>query len=305
MSLSSEAGIVVIGSAGQVGFEAVEHARRRGLACVGLTREDLDLGSAAAVHACLATTSARLVVNAGAYTAVDRAEREPERAFAVNGQGVAALAAACARRGLPLIHFTTDYVFDGAARSPWREADAINPLSVYGASKAAGELAVRTIHPQHIILRTSGVFSARGRNFPKAVLDRAMRGEKLRVVDDQTVCPTWAADVAEAAVALAQRHLGGAVLDWGTYHYCGRGETSWDGFARELLACYRALGGTAIDPEPVSSAAFGAAARRPAYSVLDCSRIEARYGIRPRAWREHLPDLVAGIVEASRAEPPA
>lgn len=302
MTAPTEGEVLVIGSTGQIGFEIVQHARLRGLSCVGPAHRDLDLASAASIHAGIATTPARLVVNVGAYTAVDRAEREPERAFAVNGQGVAELASACARRGLPLVQFSTDYVFDGARASPWRESDGPNPISVYGASKMAGEHAVRTIVARHVVIRTSGVFSARGRNFPKAILDRALRGESLRVVRDQTVCPTWAADVAEAAVTLMQRYFADGALVWGTYHYCGRGETSWDGFARELLACYRALGGDSDDPQPVSSAEFAAAARRPPYSVLDCSRIEAQYGIRPRDWRDRLPALVAGIVEGAHRE---
>jgi dTDP-4-dehydrorhamnose reductase len=298
-------GILILGSEGQVGAELVQGAGRDGIACEGLTHTSCDLADAETVKGRIAATSASMVVNAAAYTAVDRAEAEAEQAFAVNAQGVAALAASCARRGLPLIHISTDYVFDGNGRTPWREEDPVRPLSVYGASKAAGELAVRTIQPRHIILRTCGVFSPRGTNFPRTIVERALGGRKLRVVNDQIVCPTWAADLADAILTIARRILAGMDLAWGTYHYCGRGETNWYDFACDLMQGLRQRGFQVADPEPTDTASFGAPARRPAYSVLDCSRIEQRFGLAPRPWRDRLPGLVDGLAQQRAAAQPA
>ncbi len=299
-------GLLVIGCHGQVGSELVLGAGRAGIPCQGLGHAELDLADPGSIEARIgAAAAAALVVNTGAYTAVDRAESEPERAFAVNAHGVAALAAACARRGLPLVHVSTDYVFDGSQRIPWREGDPIRPLGVYGASKAAGELAVRCIQPRHILLRTSGIFSPRGRNFPRAIVEGALSGRPTRVVDDQIVCPTWAADLADAILGLARRALDGETLAWDTYHYCGSGETSWHGFACELMRLLRGLGVRAADPEATDTESFGAPARRPAYSALDCRRIEQRFGIARRPWRDHLPGLVEALLRQRAAEQPA
>lgn len=298
-------GLLVIGCHGQVGSELVAGAARAGIACRGFGHADLDLADPAAVESRIGPAKGAIVINTGAYTEVDGAEGQPAHAFAVNAQGVAALASACARRGLPLIHISTDYVFDGTRRTPWREEDPVRPLGVYGASKAAGELAVRSIQPQHLLLRTSGIFSPRGRNFPRAIVERALAGRPVRVVNDQTVCPTWAADLADATIELAYRALRGEAPAWGTYHYCGRGEANWHGFACELMRLLRERGVRAADPEAVDTASFGAAARRPAYSVLDCNRIRERFGIEQRDWRRRLPGLVEALLRERRAEQPA
>ncbi len=289
--------ILLLGREGQIGAELLALGERFGFAVEGPARRQIDIADAAAVGAALAASRAGLVVNAAAYTAVDRAEREVERAFAVNALGAANLAAACARQGVPLVHLSTDYVFGAAKRAPWREDDPIDPLSVYGASKAAGELAVRAAVERHVILRTSGVFSRHRRNFLKAVLAAAAAGRALEVVDDQTTCPTPACHVAEAILTLAQRL--GEGDGWGTYHYCAEGPVTWFAFAGAILEVYAGLGRSAPAPRPVASAAYGAPARRPPYAVLDCGKIAARWAIRPRPWRDELPATVAAVLGAA------
>jgi dTDP-4-dehydrorhamnose reductase len=231
------------------------------------------VADAGAVEAALARSGAAVAVNVAAYTAVDRAESEAEAAFAANGQGAAIVAVTARRHEIPLIHVSTDFVFgDRAERRPWREDDPIAPLSVYGASKAAGELAVRAIQPRHVIIRTAGIFSRHRRNFVRAILTAAVEGRPLSVVDDQVTCPTPAGDVADTILAIALG-IGEGASAWGTFHYCAADAVTWHEFANAILAEYAALGGARPTLTPVGSTAFGARARRPAYSVLDCGRI--------------------------------
>ena len=249
----------------------------------------LDLTDHGAVAAYLALARPDLVINAAAYTAVDKAESEPERAFAVNHQAAAALATACAARGLRLLHVSTDYVFDGTSARPYREDDALAPLGVYGHSKAQGELAVRAAGGT--VVRTSWLFEELGPSFVHTMLRLAGERETLRVVGDQVGCPTWADDLADALLALGRR----GELD-GCYHFCNDGQTTWHGFAEAIVAqgrAHRALRCTGIDR--ITTAEYPTPARRPAYSVLDTERIRA-LGIVPPPWRAGLAHVVARVL---------
>jgi dTDP-4-dehydrorhamnose reductase len=242
-----------------------------------------------------------LVINLAAYTAVDRAESEPETAWAVNCAGVAHIAAAC-DDGTPLVHLSTDYVFDGRKDGPYCEGDAVNPLNVYGRSKEAGERAVRSAAPRHIILRTAWVYGAYGTNFVKAMLRLGAERPVLRVVADQQGCPTAAADIAAALIAIARKIERGGI-GWGTFHFAAAGSTSWCEFAEEIVGLAGELGtwpsGLAPRVEPITTDQYPTAAQRPTNSVLDCRKITA-LGISPPPWRSSLPAVVRELVGASR-----
>jgi dTDP-4-dehydrorhamnose reductase len=292
--------LLVLGAGGQVGRAVAAAAPAAGLAVTALSRAQCDIADADAVAAAVAGSGALLVVNAAAYTAVDRAEREPEPLRAANVDGPATLAAACARSGAALLHLSTDYVFGDGTR-PWREDDPPKPLSAYGRSKAAGEEAVRARLERHLILRTSGVFAPAGRNFVNAILAAAATRERLAVVDDQVTCPTAAADLAAAILAIARRLAEAGSLPWGTWHYRGAPPSSWHGVAAAILDELRARGRRAPPLDAVGSAAYGAPARRPSCSVLDCGRIEAAFGLRPAPWRP----AVSAMAAAAQPSQPA
>ena len=288
--------VLVLGSAGQVGRELVRTAWPAGFRVTGAARAEVDISNAVAADAAIAGSAADLVVNAAAYTAVDRAETEREAAFAVNRDAAGALAAACARRGAVLIHLSTDYVFDGAgAPRPYREDDPVGPLNVYGASKEAGEAAIRAALAEHLIVRTSWVFGAHRHNFVETMLRLAAERDQLSVVDDQTGCPTPAADIAAAIVRLAAAVACGAGK-WGTYHFAGNGAVTWHGFAEAIFDAAAAIRPELRRPRvgKVRTADLALPARRPAWSVLDCTEIERDFGIAPPSWR---PGLAAMLRE--------
>lgn len=278
--------VLVIGRNGQVaralnarGFGAVSHV------CLG--REAADLNDPSALARAFETHEPALVVNAAAYTAVDKAESEPGIAFAINRDGPARLAKLCAARGIPLVHISTDYVFDGTKDSPYVEDDRIAPLNVYGASKAQGSAAVREHLREHVILRTSWVYSPYGSNFVSTMLRLGQSRDEVAVVGDQIGCPTSAQDIAEAIGEIAARLLRGDG-EYGTFHLAGTGETSWHGFAEEIFAQAQARGRRVPALRRVSTRDYPTAARRPANSRLDCTRLERSYGVRLPAWKVSL-----------------
>jgi dTDP-4-dehydrorhamnose reductase len=219
---------------------------------------------------------------------------EPEAALAVNRDGVAHLAVLCREAGLPLLHVSTDYVFDGAAARPYGEEDLAGPLGMYGRSKWEGEEAVRGCHQEHVIVRTAWLYGCHGRNFVKTMLRVAQEREVLRVVDDQYGCPTWSRDVAEALVTICRRIAQDRDrVPWGTYHFCGAGQTTWYGFAQAIIAAARAYEPLRVqEVVPIPTSAYPTPAKRPAYSVLDCSKVQAVFGITPRPWRASLHDCL-------------
>jgi dTDP-4-dehydrorhamnose reductase len=236
-----------------------------------------------------------MVVNCAAYTAVDKAESDADNAYRVNASGTENVALACAQAGIPMLHISTDFVFDGTSTRPAGEDDPVRPLNVYGASKLAGEEKVRKHLARHIILRTSWVFSAHGHNFVKTILRLARSQPQLRVVDDQIGGPTAAGDIAQAILRVTEACEQPRFSSWGTYHFSGAPAVSWYAFVRAIVG----EGGTPI--VPITTKDFPTAARRPANSVLDCSRIWQVFGIAQPDWRVSLASvcdaLAAGGVD--------
>ncbi len=263
-----------------------------------------DLSDPGALEALVGTIAPDAVLNAAAYTAVDQAEQDPQAAFAINAHGPAALARACAAAAIPLVHYSTDYVFDGGSRRPYREDDATAPLGVYGASKLAGEQAVRAAGGRHLVLRTAWVYAAHGRNFLRTMLRLGAERDELAVVADQVGTPTPAALVADASARMLARALGDPSLR-GTWHVVAAGQTSWHGFAEAIFAEAVAAGLLPRAPRvrPITSADYPTPARRPAYSRLDTGRLQADFGITPPDWRDGLRQVVAGIGAAARTAP--
>jgi dTDP-4-dehydrorhamnose reductase len=281
--------VLLTGAAGQVGSEVSALASGFGLEVVGTDADTLDITDGQAVQDAIDAHTPRIVVNAAAYTAVDKAESDRALAFAVNTEGPRRLAEACARRDLPLLHISTDYVFDGSKTEAWVETDPANPLGVYGASKWAGEEAVRETHARHLVLRVAWVFGARGHNFVKTMLRLGREREELGIVGDQAGGPTPAADIARTLLELARRALRGDAV-WGTYHYCGAPATTWHGFALAIFEAAAAKG--LLDRPPrvkaIATADYPTPAQRPVNSILDCASIRATYGIEQPDWRAGL-----------------
>jgi dTDP-4-dehydrorhamnose reductase len=278
--------VLVIGRSGQIAHELSRAAWPAGLAAEFVGREQLDLAKGDAVRRVVITRRPRLVINAAAFTAVDAAETKRDAAFAVNRDGPAALADACREIGAAMIHFSTDYVFDGGKSGAYIEDDPVNPLSVYGASKAAGDAALRERLDRHVILRTSWVYSATGQNFVKTMLRLGAEREELRIVDDQHGTPTSAADLARAAIAIAAELIGGRADGFGTFNFTGGGETTtWYGFAREIFRGAAERGAKAPRAvQPITTADYPLPAPRPRNSVLDCGKIARTYALAAEPW---------------------
>jgi dTDP-4-dehydrorhamnose reductase len=284
--------LLLLGSEGQVGREVVKLAAARGLPLTALSRRALDITDRAAVRQALDAGYAA-VINAAAYTAVDRAESEEARAQAVNRDGAGHVAAACEATGATLIHLSTDYVFDGRKGSPYCEDDALAPLNAYGRSKAAGEAAVRAACTAHVILRTSWVFGAAGANFVKTMLRLGGERAELGIVADQFGCPTPAAALAERILVIAG---GLEPQGYGTWHCAGAERSSWFGFAEAIFAGQQALTGRAGPRlKPIATADYPTAAPRPADSTLDSTRFQAIFRQRPIDWRAGLEDVLRAL----------
>lgn len=288
--------VLLTGANGQVGWEITRRAAAYGLELDARERAGLDISNAAAIAD--AVQQADLVINAAAYTAVDRAEQESALAFAANQEGPLLLAEACAKRGIPLFHLSTDYVFDGRKTEPYTEQDVTCPLGVYGQSKLGGELGVQLSLQQYLIMRVSWVFSAHGNNFVKTILRLAKEREQLRIVADQHGCPTWAGHIAQTLLELAQRHAQGQDVRWGTYHYTGQPAVNWYQFACAIVEQARARGIPLAVQEitPITTADYPTPAARPANSVLDCRRIQQRLGLSLHDWQLGLAEVLDGYV---------
>ncbi len=288
--------ITVTGRQGQLATALAERAGHHpGIEAVTLGRPELDLERPEAVEAAIARTKPQLVINAAAYTAVDKAESDAARAFAVNRDGAAAVAASAARLGVPLIHLSTDYVFDGTKSAPYVEADETAPLGVYGRSKREGEEAVLAAHPRALVLRTSWVFSPFGANFVKTMLRLGAERDVLRVVDDQWGNPTAALDLADMILGAAPQ-LCRAPQSGGIYHLANAGSTTWCGFARFIFAESAARGGPAPRIEAITTADYPTPARRPANSRLDTTAFTRRFGLTPRPWQDAAAETVARLL---------
>lgn len=297
--------VLVTGANGQVGRELVSRGVQHDFEIIALDRSALDITDQDSVKREVNRSGVSLVVNGAAYTAVDRAESEPEIAFTVNRDGPTHLASVCEEAGIPLIHISTDYVFDGRKRGPYLETDPVSPMGIYGESKAAGEAGVRTYLQEHIILRTAWVYGIHGQNFVKTMLRLGQEHELVQVVADQYGCPTSAVDIAETILAIASYLRDGRKISWGTYHYCGRGVTTWHGFAEAIFAVAgQYVGLTVKKVEPITTAEYPTPASRPANSVLDCSMLKKRFGISPKPWRDSLSRMIETLfsVEESKIE---
>lgn len=286
--------VLVLGHRGMLGHELLLCLHRAGFAVVGRGRPQTDITQVASIRRTLDDVRPDILINAAAYTAVDQAESEPDIAFVVNRDGAANLAAACQESGIPLMHVSTDYVFDGQATRPYREDDATAPLGIYGQSKWEGEQAVRACLPQHLIARTAWLYGSQGTNFVQTMLRLARERDVLRVVADQQGCPTWSRDLAAALVAMCQRIMQNqGTTPWGTYHFTGAGQTTWYDFARAIFEEAMAFEPLVIQRViPLPTAAYPTPARRPANSVLDCHHITSTFDIMPRPWRESLHDCI-------------
>lgn len=297
--------ILLTGVSGQVGGELLETLAPLG-EVVAPRRGEMELANAASVREMIRGVRPRWIVNAGAYTAVDNAESEPELAYAINAEAVRVIGQEAKTLGAGVLHFSTDYVFEGVSREPYRETDETRPVSVYGASKLAGELSLADSGAGYLIFRTSWVYGARGKNFLLAILKLAREREKLRVVADQHGAPTWSRDLARmAAQAVAQcetaaqgKELAEALAGvGGVYHAAGSGGTTWYGFAAEAvrLERERTPGTRFAEVEAITTAEYPTAARRPANSRMNCERLRERFGWRMMDWRESLQQVLAEI----------
>jgi dTDP-4-dehydrorhamnose reductase len=283
--------VFITGGAGQAGLALQRHAAAKQYTLLAPARDALDLTNTAATTAFIAEHKPDFVINCAAYTAVDKAEIEQEAAFLLNETLPETLAKSCTAHSIPLLHLSTDYVFDGMADMPYNELNPTNPMSVYGHSKLAGEWAIHAHCRHHLIMRTSWVFSADRSNFVKTMLKLAETRPHLSVVQDQRGCPTSADSIAGALWQMVE-HLQQykAFDDWGTYHFCGTPATNWYKFAGEIFTQAVAQGMLTNAPTvtPIPTTAYPTPAKRPAFSMLDCEKIRTVFGITQRDWRVEL-----------------
>lgn len=283
--------VLVFGKTGQLAIALSEHTGWRFLG-----RDEADLASPGAAARAVLEASPDWVINAAAYTSVDRAETEPALAARINAEAVGEIAAASATVGAALLQVSTDYVFDGAKPGAWREDDPTSPLGVYGRTKLAGERLALAANPRTVVLRTSWVYAPWGRNFVRTMLRLAAERPSLRIVADQRGNPTSALDLARACVRVVQALDGTSAGDprWGVYHFAGGGSTTWADFAREILAeaAIRRLIRQIPQVEEIGTADYAAPAPRPANSTLDCGKFGQAFGLVPRPWREALAETL-------------
>ena len=292
--------LLIFGAGGQLGYELMRQGQALNLDIHGVDYPQTDIAVLPQVARAFSDYGPSLVINAAAYTNVDGAESEPELATAVNRNGTANIARCCAENRIPLIHLSTDYVFDGTKGSPYRETDPVSPIGVYGRSKAAGETALRSILQMHIIVRTAWLYGSHGHNFVKTILKLAREKEEIRVVSDQYGSPTSAADLAEAILTIADILQQRAAANWGTFHYCGRGIISWHEFAQAIVDIGRHHQRVRTNRvTPITTADYPTPAVRPPYSALECSLINKHFGILPKPWHDSLKITVQKIFASS------
>tara|TARA_R110000868_G_scaffold102678_1_gene282849 strand:- start:28653 stop:29558 length:906 start_codon:yes stop_codon:yes gene_type:complete len=299
-SLSDKPNVLLVGATGQVGHEIALQAEAFGIAAATPLRSELDITDEASIREALELYRPDIVINAAAYTNVDRAEAETDLAFSVNGTGPALLAAACEAAQTPIFHISTDYVFDGTSPAPYRENDEINPLNAYGRSKAAGEQAIRLATKRHIIVRTSWVFGSRGTNFVKSILQRAETNAPLKVVSDEWGNPTGASDIGKLLLFLSVHCLKqismGEDPTWGTYHFCNDMTVTRHQFAEVIIAGAAKRGRPECAIIPITSSALHSNAQRPRNSSLDCALIKETFGIQTRSWKPCLEEILDQIL---------
>jgi len=287
--------LLITGARGQLGRELTAEARRRRITAIAAGRDELDITKMDAVRQFLAEAAPRAVLNCAAYTAVDRAESDTETAYAINALGPEHLARAAAEHDIPLLHVSTDYVFDGTRRGAYTEDDAVAPLGAYGRTKEEGERRVRDAHAKHIILRTSWVYGVYGSNFVKTMLRLSRERDELRVVADQRGCPTATIDIARALLA-AEAAANARRAPWGTYHFAGTGVTTWHGFAREIVGAAARIAGPRVPVIAIETTDYPTPAKRPSNSELDSTRFAAMFGYRSPPWQERTREVVEALL---------
>jgi dTDP-4-dehydrorhamnose reductase len=290
--------LVVTGREGQVAASLLQAGQvRSDVQVVAIARPEIDLSRPGTIIDAIVAARPDIVVSAAAYTAVDQAEDEPDLAYAVNAVGAGKVAEAAASLGVPVIHISTDYVFDGKAPNPYVETDATAPIGVYGASKLAGEQAVAALNPHHLILRTAWVYSPFGRNFVKTMLRLAADRSEIPVVADQWGSPTSAHDIAGGILqAAATLHRDKGFAGFGTYHLAGTGYTNWSGFARHVLDASRMCGGPWAQVREIATADYPTRARRPVNSRLSTTKFGAMFGWELPDWRQSTEQVVRLLV---------
>jgi dTDP-4-dehydrorhamnose reductase len=295
--------LLVTGKYGQISMALREVGAAQDIEVVAIGRPEFDLVNPEDGLTKLAAVKPDVIVSAAAYTAVDKAESDAAMAYLINADGPASLAGLAAELDIPIVHLSTDYVFDGCKPSPYVETDATNPLAVYGASKLRGEQAIAAITNNHVILRTAWVYSPFGNNFLKTVLKLAATRPELRVVDDQRGNPTSALDIANAVIAVARNLLArpNDVDLRGIFHMVGTGEASWADFATEIFACSARFDGPWADVTRISTAEYPTAARRPANSRLDSTILKSSHGIAMPDWRSSTHDIIHRLLDSSLA----
>ncbi|WP_296260068.1 MULTISPECIES: dTDP-4-dehydrorhamnose reductase [unclassified Pseudomonas] len=290
--MSAPLRILISGQHGQVS-QALQQSLKDLGELIVLGRDRLDLSQPASIREVVRSLKPDLIVNAAAHTAVDQAENEPELAFAINATAPGVFAEEAAALGIPFIHYSTDYVFDGSKNGPWNEADKPNPLGVYGSSKLAGEQAIEAVGGQYLILRTSWVYSLTGRNFLLTMQRLLQERDKLTIVADQIGAPTWSGTIAQSTRELIERWREGAPGAWGVYHLTASGETSWFGFAQAIGQELIKAGKPCAALEPIPSSAYPTPATRPLNSRLDCSRLQQQWGVSQPHWHAAMLECLA------------
>lgn len=290
--------LLITGAKGQLGGELMRQSPDRGFSPFPVDLPEVDITSPDHIRTAVKTSRASLVINCAAFTQVDMAESHIMDAFNVNSVGPAVLAHVCCEEQIPLIHISTDFVFDGNQKKPYRESDPVAPLSVYGRSKAVGEAVVEKTLSRHVIIRTSWLYALHGANFVRTILRLGAERDSVRVVSDQWGCPTCAADLADAILTVAAHIRDKSEIAWGRYHYCGEGVLSWHEFAQAILD----IAGKKIPlktshVEPITTEQYPTPAKRPVYSALDCAKIRAEFGVNPKPWRESLEKTIVQIFE--------
>jgi dTDP-4-dehydrorhamnose reductase len=279
--------ILITGAGGQVGEELANADTTCEI--IALTRSELDITHKNSVSEAVHAHQPDIIINAAAYTAVDKAEDEAKRAYAINRDGVKYLAQACAENSIPLLHISTDFVFDGEKETAYTEDDSIAPLGVYSQSKAEGEIILRELLPEHINLRTSWVFSSTGNNFVKTMLRLGKERDQLNIVSDQQGCPTSASSISETLILIAHQYLEGKLMPWGTYHYSNQPVTTWYEFAQSIFAQASSIDNRPTPKlNPIPTSEYPTPARRPLNSELNCQKIEKAFGITRPDWHDEL-----------------
>jgi len=299
--------VLVVGAAGQLA-RALSSSHMAAIEIISLGRPHLDLTKPSSIQQALDEQGPNIIINCAAFTQVDRAETAEALAFKINADGAGQLAKMCSDQNIPIIHISTDYVFDGTKQTPYLEKDPPNPINAYGRTKFAGEQMVARANPRHVILRTSWVYSSTGTNFVKTMLHLAEKNDTLTVIEDQVGCPTYAPHLAVAILAIV-KHLAEAAPKesaqiWGTYHLAGQGEASWYDFAREIFDCSSRFAGPTCEVTSIKTKDYQTLtpARRPSNSRLDTQKFLAEFGVMLPDWHEGVYHCVGQLLALKNME---